>query len=393
MLFSSATTQESNVKDALSSLVDQVKAQFGDGKLDLLAVFLSVHFTNRVREIMHGLSAMLEPATMLGCTADGVIGREQEIENQPAVTLLAGRLPGVILEPFALQPGETDWHKILLDKDEFLRMVGADADTKLFLMLGDPFSTPMSDVLQAFNENFTGVPVVGGMASAALRPEGNSLFLNDTLTHQGVLGVAFSGRLEVEVVVSQGSRPFGRPFKVFEARRNRIYSLEGRTPLDWLEELLPMLSEEERSLLQSGLFVGRSIRSDDQEVGRGDFLIWGVVDIDPENGSIAISDSVMEGDTVQFHLRDAVTAQEDLEMMLVPQVFRDPPRGGLVFSCNGRGRHLYEQPNVDISVIQNNLDNTHLAGFFCAGEIGPIGSENFLHGQTISLVMFREPED
>ncbi len=393
MLFSSATALESDVDAALQSLVEQVRAQMGDGPLDLLVLFLTAHFTYQSRIIMQSLSAALNPATLLGCTAEGVIGRDQELEGQAAITLVATRLPGVSLAPYWLHADKSDWPKMLLDQEEFTRMVGAPAETKLFLLLGDPFSTPMIDVLRSFNDNFSGVPVIGGMASGALRPEGNALLFNDTITHEGAVGVAFAGALDVDMVVSQGCRPIWRTFKVHEARRNLIYNLEGRSPLDWLQELIPELSEEDRSLLQNGLFVGRAIRSDLEVMGRGDFLIRGVVGIDQENGSIAISDSVIEGDNIQFHLRDAITAQEDLEMMLVPQAFRDPPKGGLVFTCNGRGSRMYDQPNVDLSVIQDSLDNTHLAGFFCAGEIGPIGGKNFLHGQTVSLVMFREPED
>jgi len=229
------------------------------------------------------------------------------------------------------------------------------------------------------------------MASGALRPLGNTLFVNDRLTQQGAVGVALSGALEVNVVVSQGCRPIWRPFRITAAHRNVILGLEGRPPLAWLQELIPELPEEDRLLLQNGLFVGRAIKPQTETLGRGDFLIRGVMGVDQDSGAIAIGDSVIEGETIQFHLRDALTAQEDLEMMLIPQMFRDPPSGGLLFSCNGRGTRLYDHPDGDISVIQRSLENIHLAGFFCAGEIGPIGGANFLHGHTASLVLFRPP--
>jgi small ligand-binding sensory domain FIST len=230
---------------------------------------------------------------------------------------------------------------------------------------------------------------VGGIASAALRPGGNTLFINDTITNQGVAGVAFSGALDIDVVVSQGCRPIWRPFKVLASRWNEIYNLEGRAPLAWLQDLIPTLSEQDKALLQSGLFVGRAVKPDQEVLGRGDFVIRGVMSIDQQSGAILIGDSVMDGDIIQFHLRDAVTALEDLEMQLIPQMFRDPACGGLLFTCNGRGTHLYERPNGDINVIQPNIKNVPLAGFFCAGEIGPIGKLNFLHGHTATLVLFR----
>jgi small ligand-binding sensory domain FIST len=247
----------------------------------------------------------------------------------------------------------------------------------------------MEDVLQAFNTNYVGIPVVGGMASGALRSGGNALWVNDQVIHEGALGVSIYGAVDVDVVVSQGCRPIWRPFKVITAHRNVIFNLEGRPPLAWLQDLIPELSEDDRALLQNGLFVGCSIKTGQDQLGRGDFLIRGVVGVDQQSGAIAIGDSVMDGDTIQFHLRDALTAQEDLEMMLIPQTFRPPPSGALAFLCNGRGTRLYDHPNGDISVIQANLEGTHLAGFFCAGEIGPIGRTNFLHGHTASLVFFR----
>jgi small ligand-binding sensory domain FIST len=278
---------------------------------------------------------------------------------------------------------------MLLDPEEFQGIVGARPDTRLFILLADPFSSPMDDILQAFNNSYPGIPAVGGMASGALRPMGNALFANDRIVQEGAVGVAISGQLDIDVVVSQGCRPIWRPFKVTSAHRNVIFSLEGRPPLTWIQDLIPELTEEDRALLQNGIFVGRSIKAGQEGIGRGDFLIRGVIGVDHSTGAVAIGDSIMDGETVQFHIRDALTAQEDLEMMLIPQAFRQPPNGALLFSCNGRGTRLYDYPNGDISIINPNLAGAGLAGFFCAGEIGPIGGSNYLHGHTVSLAIFR----
>jgi len=397
MFFISAAATESGVEAAVKDLVEQVNAQalarLEEAQLagwpDLAIVFASAHFTHALRQIVEDIRAKLQPDVLLGCSAEGVIWREQEIEETPAIALVAAHLPGVQVSPFLLQPSDTDWPKLLLDSDEFRRVIDAPQDTRLFILLGDPFSTPMDDVLEAFNFNYGGIPVVGGMASAALRPYGNALWVNEQLVHEGAVGVALAGALDVDVIVSQGCRPIWRPFKVSSAHSNVIFNLEGRPPLAWIQDLSSELTEEDRLLLQNGLFVGRSIKPGQETLGRGDFIIRGVVGVDQQNGAIAIGDSIMDGETIQFHLRDALTAKEDLEMMLIPQVFRQPPSGALLFSCNGRGTRLYDHPNGDISVIQASLEGTHLAGFFCAGEIGPIGGANFLHGNTASLVIFR----
>ena len=392
MRFASGTATAGAPERLAADLLQQVQAgQLGIGSPDLALVFISSQLTEVVPEILHHLRLALSPKALLGCTAEGVIGREREIEEGPAVALVVAHLPGVSLTPIHLQLGENDWPRLLLDPQEFQSLLEAPADTRLFILLGDPFSTPMDDVLASFNASYPGIPVIGGMASGALRPLGNTLFVNDRLTQQGAVGLALSGALAVNVVVSQGCRPIWRPFRITAAHRNVILGLEGRPPLAWLQELIPELPEEDRLLLQNGLFVGRAIKPQTETLGRGDFLIRGVMGVDQDSGAIAIGDSVIEGETIQFHLRDALTAQEDLEMMLIPQMFRDPPSGGLLFSCNGRGTRLYDHPDGDISVIQRSLENIHLAGFFCAGEIGPIGGANFLHGHTASLVLFRPP--
>jgi small ligand-binding sensory domain FIST len=389
MNFVSAATTEIKFEDALKSLIQQTASQAGEASLDLMVVFASAHFTASIREIVQDLLAALKPSLLVGCTAEAVVSRDREIENEPAITLVAAQLPEAGLHHFLLHPNSLDWPKLLIDEDEFRRRIDTPEDTRLFLLLGDPFSAPMDDLLQAFNQYYPDIPVVGGIASAALRPGGNTLFINDTITNQGVAGVAFSGALDIDVVVSQGCRPIWRPFKVLASRWNEIYNLEGRAPLAWLQDLIPTLSEQDKALLQSGLFVGRAVKPDQEVLGRGDFVIRGVMSIDQQSGAILIGDSVMDGDIIQFHLRDAVTALEDLEMQLIPQMFRDPACGGLLFTCNGRGTHLYERPNGDINVIQPNIKNVPLAGFFCAGEIGPIGKLNFLHGHTATLVLFR----
>ena len=252
MFFLSAATLEPEAGQAVADLAQQVRAQLAqrpdgaDAALDLMLVFLSAHYTQQARYVIDDLRQTLAPKTILGCTAEGVIGSQQEIEELPAITLVAAHLPGVEVRPFLLQTPDTDWSRLLLDSEEFQRVVDANEQTRLFIVLGDPFSTPMDDVLEAFNSNFPGIPVSGGMASGALRPQGNALFCNDRMLHEGVVGVGLSGALDVDVIVSQGCRPIWRPFRVSTAHRNVIFNLEGRPPLTWIQELIPELSEDDR---------------------------------------------------------------------------------------------------------------------------------------------------
>ncbi len=387
MLFASAITTARTIEEVSRGLTQQIKAQMAGYPLDLALVFLSPHFRVEVTDLVERLWAGLDPGLLIGCTAEGVIGREQEIEREPAVTLVAAHLPGVTLTPFTLQ--SMDWRRTLSEESALRQAVDAPPETKLFMMLADPFTTPMDAVLEAFNIYYRDVPIIGGMASGSQRAGGNALIFNDRILNNGAIGLALAGAFEVDLIVSQGCRPIGQPFTVTSSRENVIFSLEGEPPLARIQELVLGMTTADRSLLQNGLFIGRAVGADRAALGRGDFLIRGVMGLDQESGVMVVGDYIDEGETVQFHLRDATTAEEDLEMMLAPQLLFDPPCGGFLFSCNGRGTRLYDHPNGDVNIIQKVIGGIDLAGFFCAGEIGPIGGKNFLHGHTASLALFR----
>ena len=388
MRFASAETNEPLLQDAIHRLEARLRPQLGGAAPDLAVVFFSPHFSKQAAELRDELQVALNPRLLIGCSAEGVLGTQAELEEQPAIALLALSLPEAIITPFFLSP-EDGW--ALLDSAEALRQaVQAPQGTRLFILLGDPFSAPVEDVLRAFERAYPGIPVVGGMASAADEPGGNRLILNEQVESAGLVGLALAGDFEIDLVVSQGCRPIGVPHTVTAAQRNVIQRLDGEPSLFMIHHLLDELNEEEQEQLNSGLFIGKVANPQPERLGRGDFLVRAVIGVDRQSGAIAVGDFIQPGERVQFHLRDALTAKEDLEMMLIPQTFRGKPQGGLLFTCNGRGRRLYDHPDGDISVIKRSLGEFPLAGFFCAGEIGPVSGKNYLHGHTAILVTFRE---
>lgn len=386
MQFASATTTERSIDRAVDSLTRQIRAQIDAPDCDLAFIFLSSHFNPIAPFVTDRLRDALKPRTLIGCTCEGVIGREHELENRPAITVLVAWLPRVAILPFALN--RDDWDA-LDDESRFCELLTAPPAARLFLLIGDPYSTPMDRLLDAFNRCYAGVPMIGGMASGAAYPGGNTLILNDRAFNAGAVGVALAGDFDFDVIVSQGCRPFGKTFTVTQASGNVISKLDGMPPVPLIEQLIEQLPDEDRLLLKNGLFVGHAVGLDKSALGRGDFVIRTFMGADRTTGAMAIGDSIHTGETIQFHLRDQNTATEDLEMLLMPQTLDVPPSGGLLFSCNGRGTRLYDHPNGDIATVQNLLGGVSIAGFFCAGELGPIGGKNFLHGHTASLVLFR----
>ncbi len=387
MRFASATTTESNPVKAVNDLVAQIREQHMSEVLDLALVFLSPHFGENVEQFVQTIRNELSPGMLVGCTGDGVIGSKEEIERRPAMALVTAHLPGVVLTSTVLRP--VDLHKMIGSPESVLRDFDVPDSTKMFLMIADPFTVPMDELLNSFNTTFPGIPVIGGMASGAPVPGKNALIRDGEVVHDGAIAVAFAGDVNVDIIVSQGCRPVGPTFRVTSVRDNVIMDLEGQTPFERLLALLTELSQEERELLRNGLFVGRAIDPKKEMLGRGDFLIRGVVGVDQESGAVTVGDYIKEGEVVQFHVRDAATAKEDLEMMLTPHALFEQPNGAFLFSCNGRGTQLYDHANGDISAIQEFFPGIHVAGFFCAGEIGPIGGKNFLHGHTASLALIR----
>ena len=391
MRFASATTTAPDIDDAIAALVGQLGAASlaADGA-DLGVLFMSGHFAPRARLIAAGLREALGLRTLVGGSFEGVIGGEAELERTPALSLLVARLPGATVTPFTL--GTTAWGD-LSNPAALRERLDAPEDTRLILLFGDPFSTPAEELLGALDRAYPGVPVCGGMTSGSNQPGGNALVLGDRAANTGAVGVALAGDFAVDLIVSQGCRPIGRPFTVTATHRNLILALDDEPALRQLRRLADTLDAGDRALFGDNLAIGKAIGDPAGPLGRGDFLIRGVLGIAPQRAAVAIGDLPRVGETVQFQLRDAAAAAEDLEMLLLPHAFGEPPRGALLFSCNGRGTRLYGHPDGDITTIRKVLGPLDLAGSFCAGEIGSIGDRAYLHGQTASLALFRPRDD
>lgn len=388
MTFASASSASKDLENAVTQISSDLQAVLEGADVELAFVFYTPHYGQAASLLVRRLQDSIQPGILIGCMGEGVIGSDREIEREPGIAVTAGALPGVALSTVEFKPDR--WANVLDDNVRFQSAVGATEDAKLFLLVADPFTTPADPLLDAFNSVYPGIPMIGGMASGAGQPRSNCLILNDRVLTGGAVAVSLEGLVDADVIVSQGCRPIGRPFIVTDAKENVILSLEGDSPLDRIQEMVNDMSDEDRATLEKGLFVGRAIEAeDDDPLGRGSFLIRGVMGVDQATGAMAVGDLIHEGETIQFHLRDAQTAKEDLELMLTPQSIYEKPRGGFLFSCNGRGTNLFDHPNGDVETIRNILGDVDLAGFFCAGEIGPVGGRNFLHGHTASLAFLR----
>jgi small ligand-binding sensory domain FIST len=393
MRFAAALTRKKGTEQAVEDLVASLRRQL-PAPLDLLVVFLTVHHLDQVAMLSRRLREGLAPRVLIGCTCEGVIGGDKEVEREPAISTLAASLPQVTLTPFAI--GDADWQEILSDRDavRLRRLVGAvDAEresTRAFLTLADPFTTPIREVLTTLDTLAPGAPTVGGMASGAHQPGGNALLLNDAVFDSGMVGVRIGGKVRLSTVVSQGCRPIGETMLVTRAEGNLIETLGGQIALDAARDMLSRLSPEEQMMTQQGLYIGIVINEYQDSFDRGDFLIRNVYGADPNTGAIATDENIRVGQTVQFQVRDAESAHDDLRWMMAKAAEDEVmPAGGLVFSCNGRGTTLFERSHHDVRCVLDAVPETPLAGFFAMGELGPIGGRSFIHGHTASILLFR----
>jgi small ligand-binding sensory domain FIST len=326
---------------------------------------------------------------MIGCSGEGVIGGDREIEREPGIALLAGTLPPGV-EAKAFHIGSDDWADMLSDRNALAGRIGYFDDTKLLVACGDPYSTPLQQFFPALAGLSAGLPLVGGMASSARQEGGNRLVCNDAVHSEGLVGMTIGGAVEVETIVSQGCRPIGRHMVITKSNKNIIETLGGKAALSVVREMVDQLTDTDKELLQHGLLVGRVIDEYREKFDRGDFLIRNIIGADDKTGAIAVADLVKTGQTIQFQVRDAVTADEDLTQMLSRPATVGDAMAGLLFSCNGRGARMFGDVDHDIMAARAALPATPIAGFFAAGELGPVGSQNFIHGHTASFALLRK---
>jgi hypothetical protein len=248
-------------------------------------------------------------------------------------------------------------------------------------------------LIRRFEEDHPGVPIIGGMASGGHAPGSNTLLVGPRSYDSGAVGAIIGGGVRVRPVVSQGCKPIGRPLVITKAEENVIVELGGRPALERLREIYGDLDDADRQLVRSSLHVGRVASEYQESFQRGDFLVRNVVGADPDSGVIAVGDLVRTGQTIQFHVRDAASAHDDLHHLLSAQASpASPPAGALVFTCNGRGSRLFPEASHDARCLQECLGPVAAAGFFAQGEIGPIGRRNCLHGFTASIALFEQGE-
>lgn len=379
MPFTAALSEHPVPAEAVGEVLGQVLEAVGP-QPDLAVLFATAPLTGALEDVVSAVHAVLRPRAVLGSTAVSVVGRAQEVEDTTALTLWAGSTGPVT--PVRLEVHPVDGGASITG----LPVAGDTSAGDTLLLVADPFSFPVDGFLDQLAADRPDLTVVGGLASAARGPGGNRLVLDDALHDDGAIGVLVDAAHPVATVVSQGCRPVGEPMIVTRSERTMLYELAGKPALAQVMAMAESSPPDERALMQHGLHLGVVVDEQRPEFGRGDFLVRNVLGADRDNGAVAVSDEVEVGRTVQFQVRDAASADDDLRTLLAEAGDAD---GALVFTCNGRGTNLFGTPNHDADLVAATTRG-NCAGMFCAGEVGPIGGRSFLHGFTASIALFRD---
>jgi small ligand-binding sensory domain FIST len=353
----------------------------GERPTDLAFLFLSATHVDDAEDAVEAVHETLGPRHLVGCAADGVVGGAREVEQGPGAAVWAASLPGAVITPF---------HATTLELDDGIAIAGVPPleDAELAILLADPFSFPTAPFLSKLNQGAATLPIVGGIAGGGGEPGAQALILDDESHTEGAVGVLVSG-LPVRTVVSQGCAPIGHDLVVTRAEGNVVYELAGRPAFAQLRNEILALPTEQQLLAARGVLAGLVIDENRPEYGIGDYLMRAVLGGDDETGALAIGEQVRVGQTLRFHVRDAASADEELRAALA-ELGDMRAAGALLFTCNGRGTNMFPQPNHDADAVARAIGTSAVAGFFCGGEIGPVGGRTFLHGFTATIAVFPE---
>lgn len=351
---------------------------------DLAVVFATGGYLAAPEATLEGIHESLRPPALVGCGAGGVLGCGTEHEGGTAIAVWVASLDGGSARTFHATAA-------VHEESESVTVMGMEdlAGARGAILLPDPYSFPTDPLLQDLAARAPGVPVIGGLASARRPDDTSVLFHGDEVCDRGAVGVRFDD-VDLLPCVSQGATPVGPELTITEAEGNVIRELAGRPALDRIRGVIEELDPREHTLIAGGLLVGLVVDGGRPDYEHGDFLVRQLLGADPVGGTLAVAAPVEAGQVLRLHARDAASADRDLQEQLRVRVaaLGGHAAGALAFSCNNRGREMFGIADHDADALADELRGAPSAGFFAAGEIGPVGGASFLHAFTATVALF-----
>jgi small ligand-binding sensory domain FIST len=376
--------EESALQEWATDLRRQLKAP----RVSLGLVFMTEKFFPHAGEVLELLRVHAQVPLLAGCSSTSLIAGGEELEEQAGLVLGLYHLPGATLQPYRFTQKELDdafgpsyWHMETNVRPD---------QTNGWLAFADPYMD-VEGWLRGWNEAYPTVPVVGGLASGDFKAKSIQVYLDGQAYDDGGVAIGIGGDVSVCTVISQGCTPIGDTWTITRAEQHLIHQIGNRPAYAVLADTYNQLTAEEQRKARGNLFIGLATNEYLEEFHRGDFLIRNLLGADPISGTLAVGAFPRMGQTIQFQRRDAVASSNDITALLTrshDQLASKTIYGGCLCTCNGRGHRLFGKPHHDAAHVQKALGPIGLAGCFCNGEIGPVGSKSYLHGYTASLALF-----
>jgi small ligand-binding sensory domain FIST len=376
-------------EQGLQKWAEELRQQLRAPQVSLGLVFMAPRLFPRAKQILEILRVHARIPLLAGCSSQGLIAQGEELEENSGLSVGLYALPGAKLSAFHCKQNQVEeangpgyWH---------LETGIEPQATNGWLVFIDPFHLDSEAWLRSWNEAYAPLPVLGGLASGDFNDRSTQIYLNGEVLDEGGVAISVSGDVGLFGVTSQGCTPIGETWTLTKVEQNVIHEIGNRPAYQVLAETFSQLSADEQKKARGNLFIGLVVNEYLEDYHRGDFLIRNLLAADPRSGSISVAALPRLGQTVQFQRRSAAAATEDMAELLnraQTKLEGRPLYGGCLCCCNGRGQGLFGEPNHDAQMVQQRLGPLGLAGFFCNGEIGPIGEKNFLHGYTASLALF-----
>lgn len=376
-------------EDGLADWAKRLRARLPAKEVSLGLVFLSPKFFPHAEQVLEILRVHAKIPLLAGCSGNGLVANAEEIEGAGGLVLALYSLPGATVKGVRFSQDEV---AAVEGKEYWTSVTGLPAEkTNGWLAFVDPFHLDTESWLRSWNDSFPGQPIYGGLASGNYPEPFTQIYLDGEVFEDGGVAIAIGGEVTLAGVVSQGCTPIGEAWTLTRVENNLIRNIGNRPAYTVLSETVQKLSPEDQRKAQGNLHIGLVVNEYLEDFQRGDFLVRNLLGGDPNSGVLAVGALPRMGQTVQFQRRDAATASEDFNELLTlekktladTEIF-----GGCLFCCNGRGKNLFGRPSHDSEMIQTYFGPTGVAGFFCNGEIGPVGDKNFLHGFTASVALF-----
>ena len=371
------------LESALSQTAGVVERSRG---VDLAVLFAGSSYAGVFPEMVRRIQDATACSVLIGCSGAGIIGQGIEAENGASLSLMVMSLPGVRMFPVYMNQ---ETLQTLNTAADWQRIIGGEPnEINGWFAFVDPYRLDSETFVNGLADAFPDQPIIGGLASGDPRSQRTHVFLNGSVHDEGAVALGIGGDYTVRTVVSQGAEPIGEPWTITGVNRHVVQTIGQRPALEVLTDTIKGLGEEMQQRAQRNLLVGLVMDEYRDEFHRGDFLIRNLVGADPESGSIAISAHPQIGQTIQFQLRDARAADDELKDMLVrtrESLGGSAPLAAVLCSCNGRGAGLFGESHHDAAMLREELGLDNIAGFFCNGEIGPVGGKTYIHGFTASI--------